>query len=255
MMLHRFDTSRAVAMQRLLLIIGLLATLQAHDLITTAVTWDREVSRIVYARCVSCHHLHGTAFSLMAYAEARPWAAAIKDDVLHRRMPPWGAVKGFGEFRNDEALTAEQLAMITSWAEGGLPEGDPKDLPPPPKFEENAPPDLRRAVPVSGRAALDRPLLLDGLLPRNVPANTSMKIVARLPDGSVQPLLWLQNYDPRYPHPFLLRKPLSLPPCTVIYGLKDGASLLLIPANSSPLPLRPARCSTVTSNAGAHGPE
>ena len=228
-------------MQRLFLFVlataaGLLTPLQAHDLITTAVTWDRDVSRIVYARCVSCHHLHGTAFSLMTYAEARPWAAAIKADVLRRSMPPWGAVKGFGEFRNDEALTAEQLEVITSWAEGGLPEGDPKDLPPPPKFEENQPPDLRRAVPMRGRAMLDRAVVLDGLLPRNVPANASLKILARLPDGSVQPLLWLQNYDPRYPHPFLLRKPLSLPPCTVIYGLKEDASLLLIPAGSGSPP-------------------
>ena len=222
----------APAMRRLLLFIGLLAPLRAHDLITTAVTWDRDVSRIVYARCASCHHLHGTAFSLMTYAEARPWAAAIKDDVLHRRMPPWGAVKGFGEFRNDEALTAEQLEAITSWAEGGMPEGDTKDLPPPPKFEVNPSPDLRSAVPVSGRSTLNHALALDGLLPRNVPANASMKILARLPDGSVQPLLWLQNYDPRYPHPFLFRKPLSLPRCTVIYGLKEGVSLLLIPAGS-----------------------
>jgi hypothetical protein len=222
-------------MRRLLLFIGLLAPLQAHDLITTAVTWDREVSRIVYARCVSCHHLQGAAFSLMTYAEARPWAAAIKAEVLHRRMPPWGAVKGFGEFRNDEALTAEQLEFITSWAEGGMPEGDPKDLPPPPKWDQNTqPPALRRAVTVSGRATLEHALLLDGLLPRNVPPNASMKILARLPDGSIQPLLWLRNYDPRYPHPFLLRKPLSLPACTVIYGLKEGASLLLIPAGSSP---------------------
>jgi len=230
-------------MQRSLLFIGLLAQLQGHDLITTAVTWDRDVSRIVYGRCASCHHLHGTAFSLMTYAEARPWAAAIKADVLHRRMPPWGAVKGFGEFRNDEALTAEQLELITSWAEGGMPEGDPKDLPPPPKFEENPPPDLRRAIAVSGRAGLDRALLLDGLLPSKIAANSSMKILARLPDGSVLPLLWLQNYDPRYPHPFLLRKPLALPPCTVIEGLKDGAGLLLIPAGSSPRPSQPARCS------------
>jgi hypothetical protein len=243
-------------MQRLLLFIGLLAPLQAHDLITTAVTWDRDVSRIVYARCASCHHLHGTALSLMTYAEARPWAAAIKEDVLHRRMPPWGAVKGFGEFRNDEALTAEQLEVITSWAEGGLPEGDPRDLPPPPNLEANADsPDLRRAVSVSGRSTLDHAVLLDGLLPRNVPANTSMKILARLPDGSVQPLLWLQNYDPRYPHPFLLRKPLSLPRCTVIYGLKDRASLLLIPAASSPRPSPATRCSTAAANSDAHGPD
>src|SRR5258708_34212668 len=87
---------------------------------------------------------------------------------------------------------------------------------------------------VHGRALFCCACPLDGVLPRNVPANASIKILARLPDGSVQPLLWLKNYDARYPHPFLLRKPLSLPPCTVIYGLKEGASLLLIPASSSP---------------------
>jgi len=41
------------------------------------------------------------SFSMLTYAEARPWAVAIKDEVLSRRMPPWGAVKGFGEFRDD----------------------------------------------------------------------------------------------------------------------------------------------------------
>src|SRR5579863_7880253 len=41
MMLHRFGTVRTLAMQCLLLFIGLLAPLPAHDLITTAVTWDR----------------------------------------------------------------------------------------------------------------------------------------------------------------------------------------------------------------------
>ena len=59
----------------------------------------------------------------MTYAEARPWAVAIKEEVLERRMPPWGAVKGFGDFRNDKALTPEQLELIISWVGGGVPEG------------------------------------------------------------------------------------------------------------------------------------
>src|SRR5882724_3193208 len=104
----------------------------AHDVITTKLTWNREISRIVTSRCASCHHPGGRAFSLLTYAEARPWAVAIKEEVLSRRMPPWGAIKGFGDFRNDQALTSEQLEMITSWVEGGVPEGDPKDLLPPP---------------------------------------------------------------------------------------------------------------------------
>jgi hypothetical protein len=216
-------------MQRLLWLAGVLVPLQAHDIVSTAVTWDREISRIVYARCASCHHPGGTAFSLLTYQAARPWAAAIKDAVLRRQMPPWGAVKGFGEFRNDQALTSEQLELVTSWSEGGAPEGDPKDLPPAPKAWGNpALPDVRGALPVSGRARLTHALLLDGLLPQNVPPHASIKILARLPDGSLQPLLWLQNYDSRYPHAFLLRSPLSLPPSTVIEGVPPGASVMLI---------------------------
>ena len=126
--------------QRLILIIGLSLsagfTASAHDIITTPITWDREISRIVYERCASCHHEGGRAFSLMTYAAARPWAVAIKEEVLERRMPPWGAVKGFGDFRNDQGLTPEQLELIISWVGGGVPEGEAKDLAPDPKFDQ-----------------------------------------------------------------------------------------------------------------------
>src|ERR1035438_9990993 len=80
----------------------------AHDVITTPITFSREISRLVYSRCAVCHRPGGGAFSLLAYADARPWAKAIKDEVLERRMPPWGAVKGFGEFQDDQGLTEEQ---------------------------------------------------------------------------------------------------------------------------------------------------
>ncbi len=69
------------------------------------------------------------AFSLATYKDARPWAKAIGEEVLQRRMPPWGAVKGFGDFRNDQGLTAEQLELIVDWEEGGAPEGEEKDMP------------------------------------------------------------------------------------------------------------------------------
>ena len=47
----------------------------------------------------------------MTYKEARPWAEAIKEQVLNRRMPPWNAVKGFGEFKNDHGLAQEDLEI------------------------------------------------------------------------------------------------------------------------------------------------
>src|SRR5437764_213744 len=54
------------------IVIGICATAQAHDIITTPVTWDREISRIFYSRCIACHREGGTAFSLVDYKETFP---------------------------------------------------------------------------------------------------------------------------------------------------------------------------------------
>src|SRR5580704_9464968 len=110
-----------------------LSLAQAHDIITTKITFSKEISRLIYKRCAACHRDGGSAFSLMTYEQARPWAKAIKEETLERRMPPWEAVKGFGEFRDDRGLTQEDLETISNWVEGGAPEGDPKYLPPLPK--------------------------------------------------------------------------------------------------------------------------
>ena len=35
----------------------------------------------------------------------------------------WSAVKGFSAFRNEIALTQEEIQTITDWVNGGAPEG------------------------------------------------------------------------------------------------------------------------------------
>src|SRR5690242_15291922 len=103
--------------------------LGAHDIITTKITWSKEISRIVYQRCAVCHREgaaasasrrgaargggpRGNAFSLLTYQQVRPWATAIKEEILNRRMPPWNAVKGFGDFLDDRGLTQAELDLI-----------------------------------------------------------------------------------------------------------------------------------------------
>jgi mono/diheme cytochrome c family protein len=209
--------------------------LSAHDIITTPITWDREISRIVYARCATCHQDGGSAFSLMTYDKARPWAVAIKEEVLNRRMPPWGAVKGFGEFRNDTGLTMEQLELVVNWVEGGVPEGDAKDLPQNPKLAHAAPnPHPTGEILVTGDYTLAHAFRLDGIRPRSVSKGSTFQISAERPDGSIEPLLWLYQFDPRFIHPYLLREPLDLPAGTRIHGVPAGASVALLPATSVP---------------------
>jgi hypothetical protein len=203
-----------------------------HDAITTKVTFDREIVRLMISHCGSCHQEGGSAFSLMTYEAARPWAKAIGEEVLHRRMPPWGAVKGFGDFRNDKGLTEEQLELIVDWEEGGAPEGDPKDIPTTIKFPADQPVShSAKEITVSGDTKLAKDVVLDGLWPKSVPEGATWQVTAELPDGSIEPLIWFQNYKQEFDHAFLLRRPLTLPAGTTVRGVPKGQALALMPQN------------------------
>ncbi|MQA29913.1 MAG: hypothetical protein GEU82_08755 [Luteitalea sp.] len=194
-----------------------------------SVTWNREVSRLVYDKCASCHRPGGTAFSLMTYLDAQPRANEIKDAVLSRRMPPWGAIKGFGTFRNDQSLTQDQIELIRRWVDGGIRRGNnPRMLPKVPEFTEATSPVRRPARRIAGVVTLLNPLILDGLIPEKVAPGRSLRIVAMLPDGRVEPLVWLHDYDTRYAHAFLLRKPLHLPAGTTIGGVPSDSVIDLL---------------------------
>ena len=101
----------------------------AHEPITTKVRFNKELIRILQRNCLNCHRPGGIAFSLATYDEARPWAKAIKEEVLEKRMPPWRPVKGYGDFSNAPSLTQRDVDLIVNWVEGGAPKGDDKDLP------------------------------------------------------------------------------------------------------------------------------
>jgi hypothetical protein len=109
----------------------------AHEPITTKVRFNKEVVRAFQRSCLGCHRAGGIAMSLATYEEARPWAKAIKEEILEKRMPPWHAVKGYGEFRNSPSLTQREIDLIVNWVEGGAPKGDDKDLPAGPLFSND----------------------------------------------------------------------------------------------------------------------
>jgi hypothetical protein len=209
-------------------IVMLAVAISAHDVITTPITFSREISRLVYSRCASCHRPGGSAFSLVTYEAARPWAKAIKDEVLERRMPPWGAVKGFGDFRGDQGLTQEQIELISDWVEGGAPEGEASLLPKLPDFAEQhstaAPPP---GIAVDGAFTLKSALTVAGIQPKGTQAGATFMAVAERPDGSVEPLLWLYNYNPKFAHPYWYSANLRLPAGTKISVTPAGAVTLL----------------------------
>ncbi len=191
---------------RLLSLVVLAAAAVApHDLITTKLTWSQEISRIVDRHCASCHG-KGAAVPLSSYNEARPWAKAIKVEVLSRRMPPWGAVKGFGEFRDDPSLSQDELNRIAEWVEGGAPEGDRRLLP---ASAPAAPAGHSLKGQWSERSVLRSRARLAAIRP--LVSVEEAKVTAHLPDGSIVPLLWLREYHEQWRRAFLLREPVTLP--------------------------------------------
>ena len=118
------DGKPACATLAALLLVLVAARPAAHDPITTTITFTREIRAILSARCASCHAPGGSApMPLTTYENVRPWARAIKEQVLARRMPQWHAARGFGSFKNDPTLTPIEIAMMVAWVDGGLPRG------------------------------------------------------------------------------------------------------------------------------------
>jgi hypothetical protein len=102
-----------------------------------AVTFHRDVQPILQQRCQVCHRAGEAApFSTAAYEEVRPWAKAIREAVLTRKMPPWFADAAPGTFSNDNRLSQQEIDTLTAWVDQGAPAGDPKDAPKPAAFTQ-----------------------------------------------------------------------------------------------------------------------
>ncbi len=164
--------------------------------------------------------------SLLTYADSRPWAKAIRDEVLNRRMPPWDAVKGFGDFRNDASLTQPEMDLVVSWVEGGAPEGDPAYL-------EAAPASGNAPAPAASdgawmrlthSAVLSRPMTLRGIYPEG-----ALEVTACLPDQTVERLIWIPQFHGRWNHAYLFRNPLPLPRGSriMLYSQSHAAARML----------------------------
>jgi len=99
------------------------------------VTFSKDVAPLLQKHCQTCHRPGEAApFPLLTYQQARPWAKAMKEAVLLKKMPPWYAASDYGKFSNNRSLSQTDVDTLVAWADGGVPEGDAKDLPPEPAY-------------------------------------------------------------------------------------------------------------------------
>lgn len=103
----------------------------------TGPTYTKDVAPILFDNCTSCHRPGEVApFTFLTYDDAKKRARLIADVTGDRTMPPWQADEGIEKFHDARVLSEEQIQTLKKWAEAGAPEGDPKDLPPTPKFTQ-----------------------------------------------------------------------------------------------------------------------
>jgi hypothetical protein len=98
-------------------------------------TFYKDVLPVFQKNCQTCHRPGEAApMPLLTYEQARPWAAAIRQAVMTKRMPPWNADPAYGHFKNDRSLSAKDIKTIADWVEAKAPAGNPKDAPAPLHF-------------------------------------------------------------------------------------------------------------------------
>lgn len=146
----------------------------------TDFTYTKDVAPIIQENCQTCHRTGSIApMSLETYEHVQSFAPLIKERVQKRIMPPWHIDDqvGIQEFKNDISLTDEEIETIVDWIDGGMPEGDPADLPAPAEWPEGndwrhaaqlGPPDLviksePYDVPARGQDVWWRPITETGL--------------------------------------------------------------------------------------------
>jgi mono/diheme cytochrome c family protein len=152
-------------------LIHLFATVPAAHTRANSVTWTADVHPILQRHCVRCHEPNGFApLSLTTYEDARGAARRIRRVVLEKRMPPWPAQRGVGDFLNDPTLSQVDVELLSAWAAGGAPRGSDETASAPPAVGATGrAPDL--VVAMSGKQTVtDGPVrfVLDSGLERAV---------------------------------------------------------------------------------------
>lgn len=110
----------------------------APKTVSTHLTYNHDISRILQSNCVTCHRQDGIGpFSLETYADVIEHAGMIKKQVDRGAMPPWFAAKSSPQdhtWLNDRSLSDADKTDLLAWLNSDRPTGSAADAPVPRHF-------------------------------------------------------------------------------------------------------------------------
>jgi hypothetical protein len=176
----------------------------------SGVVFNKDVLPILQKNCQTCHRPGEVApMSFLTYEATRPWAKAIKQAVLSKKMPPWFADPRYGDFRNQPTLTESEIQTLAAWVDNGAPEGNAKDKPQPVKWPEGwrIRPDVILSMPE----------------PYNVPASGSGEIKVFTVPNPFKEDTWVTSVEirpgnPSVVHHVMLQVPEKIPAPSFSWG-------------------------------------
>lgn len=140
----------------ILVAVGACGTEYAPD----TATWFADVGPLVRTHCTGCHVAGGIApFSLVERADVAAHGDEILVAVEGNVMPPFSAEEASDctpthGWTDDPRLSLRDKARLRQWIEGGMPDGEPRDLPSPPSTAFTG--NLTVAPPAAFHASGDR---------------------------------------------------------------------------------------------------
>src|SRR5258708_19697906 len=110
-------------------LVGACAALLSHAASAPSqITFNKDVLTIMQKQCQGCHRPGEVApMSFLTYSDVRPWAKAIREAVLTRKMPPWFADPHYGNFSNTPSLPKPQPDTLLSSVHAAAHQAELKD--------------------------------------------------------------------------------------------------------------------------------
>jgi len=153
-----------------------------------AVTFSEHVAPILFKNCATCHRPGDAApFSVLTYATVQEYGGEIAEATRERYMPPWKPAPGDYPFVGERRLTDADIETIQRWVKGGMPQGDPRKMPPTPVFNDDwrlGKPDLIVKMPEPFAVPADgRDVYRNFVIPLNLTEDKWVKVVDYRPSA------------------------------------------------------------------------